>query len=148
MKTKGCQGVVITAANQIIELIGFTIEQALSAIDSSVLGAGAVKEIKAGQSSWSGTIDVFYDPGDAGIANMEGALDTGQLVILKMYPGGDTSGLREYSGTALITGISTPVESDGMVQQSFTYEGSGLLTKGAVAFNAAFSDKAKQEHSA
>lgn len=46
------------------------------------------------------------------------------MVELQLYPEGVTS----LSGNALINNVSIPVEIDGMVSQSFTFDGVGLLT--------------------
>ncbi len=141
-KYKGCEGVVIVDTDQILELSGFSIDQAVSAVDASVLGKGGVKEVLPGQSSWSGSIDVFYDPDDAGII----ALVPGKMVVVEFYPAGQTSGRSQYTGTGLVTSISTPVETDGMIKQSFSIEGSGALIVTQTAM-AAFSKGSKKENS-
>jgi len=57
---------------------------------------------------------------------------TGEDVLLTMNPAGETPGLQELSGQALILTAGLPVEIDGMIQQSFTFNGNGLLTKSVI----------------
>jgi len=139
MKYKGCEGVVIINGLTIVELSAFSIDQSANPVDSSVLGNSGFKEVKPGQSSWSGTIDVFYDPDDSGILAM--VLNT--IVAVQMYPAGSDTGKTEYSGNALVTSISTPVETEGVISQSISIEGTGQFQTSILTTSA----RIKKEHS-
>ena len=130
MKYKGCNGQVKTgvALDSIVELIGFTVDETAEALDASVIGGDCAKRVVKGQTGWSGSIDAYYDPAEIGTNN----LAVGSDVLLTLYPAGDTPGLQELAGQALITSVGTPVEIEGMIQQSFAYEGNGALSKTTV----------------
>ena len=129
MKYRGCDGVVKTGAapDQIIELVGFSIDEAANALDASILNDGCNRRVKSGQKSWSGTIDTYYDPGDDGIANLE----IGALLPAEFYPSGELIDVGNFSliGEILVTSIGTPVETEGSITQSYGFEGNGALTR-------------------
>ena len=131
MKYKGCNGQVKTgvALDSIVELIGFSVDESAEALDASVIGSDCSKRVVKGQTSWTGSIDAYYDPAAVGTNN----LSVGSDVLLTLYPAGDTPGLQELAGQALITSVGTPVEIEGMIQQSFSYEGNGALSKTTIA---------------
>ena len=129
MKYKGCNGVVKTgvAQDRIIELVGFSIDENATSHDASRLNDGCVRRVKGGQTQWSGTIDVYFDPGDEGIAN----LVNGEAVPAEFYPSGEAldAGNLLLAGEILVLSAGLPVETEGSLKQSFAFDGSGPLTK-------------------
>ena len=129
MKYKGCNGVVKTgvAQDRIIELVSFSIDVAASVLDASRLNDGCNRRVKGGQKSWTGSIDTYLDPDDAGMSNLE----VGEIVPAEFYPSGEVldAGNLLLSGEILITSIATPVETEGSITQSYGFEGNGELTK-------------------
>ena len=47
-------------------------------------------------------------------------------------PEGDTAGDFQLSGTGIVTGISQSQSYDGLVERSFTVQGTGALTIGTI----------------
>lgn len=78
---------------------------------------------------WSGSAEAYFDPADAG----QIGLDTGDVVDLHFYPGGDASGSHYRSGQAVVTGTPISANKDGWVAITFNFVGKGALTKGTVA---------------
>lgn len=120
----GKDGAVKSGADVLAELRGFNIEQTTEALDNAVIDGSGHASNKAGQKSWSATIDAFYDPADP----VTSQLTNGAEVDLEFFPSGDTTGEQEYAGTGLCTAISTPIEINGMVQQSFSVACASVLT--------------------
>ena len=79
--------------------------------------------------SFSGSIDCFWDEGDtAG----QVALAVGASVTLVFYPEGADAGDTYYSGTALVTGKTITGSFDGMVEASISVQGTGAITTATV----------------
>lgn len=129
MKYKGCNGVVKTGAlaDQIIELVGFSIDESASALDASILNDDCNRRVKGGQKSWSGTVDTYYDPADPGMSNMI----VGASIPAEFYPSGEVLDAGNFllEGEILITSVSLPIETEGSITQSFGFEGSGALDR-------------------
>lgn len=124
MNYSGCEGLVTVFGQAVIELTGFTVEQSTNALDASKMDGTCNRSVKKGKTSWSGNVDIFYDPDEL----WRDDLKNGLVVGLTMYP--EVS--KNLSGNALISNISTPIEIDGMITQSFTYEGIGELDTGGI----------------
>ncbi len=126
MNYSGCKGVVQVGAvpDRIVELTGFTIDQSANSLDASILDGTCTRRVKAGQLSWSGTIEAFYDPVDAGLT----FLTVGSNVPAQFYPTGEETGEQYLFGSILITSVGLPVVTDGMITQSFAFDGDGVLT--------------------
>ena len=121
----GSEGTVrIGATNAIAEIRSYTITQTGDTIEDTSMGDSA-RTYKAGLTSWSGSVDCFWDETDT---NGQNALTIGASVNLRVYPEGGATGATYYSGTALVTGITRQASFDGMVEASFTFQGTGALT--------------------
>jgi len=86
-------------------------------------------ELKSSLTSFSGSLDVFWDETDT---SGQGALTIGSEVTLNVYPEGDTSGDTYYTGTAIVTGVSRSASFDGLVEASVSVQGTGALTSTTV----------------
>ena len=119
----GSEGLVKIGTATVGELRSYSISETAGTIEDTTLGDSA-KTYKAGQTTWSGSCDAFWDEADAG----QTAITAGASITLNFYPEGDTTGDTYASGTALVTEISTSSSIDGMVEVSFSFQGSGALT--------------------
>ena len=91
--------------------------------------ARSTAKLLFGLTSFSGSIDVFWDETDtAG----QGALTVGAEVTLNLYPEGDTAGDTYLSGAAIVTGRSVSSSFDGLVEMSISVQGNGALTQTTV----------------
>ena len=123
----GSEGVVKVGANAIGELRSYSISETAGTIEDSTL-TDTAKTYKAGQTTWSGSCDVFWDETDTG----QGALTAGSEVTMNFYPEGDAAGDTYKTGTALVTEISISAAIDGMVEASISLQGTGALTETTV----------------
>ena len=129
----GNNGVVKTAADggsvaAVTEVRSFSLESTADVIDCSAMGS-LNRVYKTGMQTFTGTIDVFYDPADA----EQERLEVGTNIDFELYPQGTaeagTDDKNYYSGGALVTGRTINATTDGMVEMSITVQGSGALTK-------------------
>ena len=128
----GNNGVVKTAAEggsvaAVTEVRYFSLESSADTIEASVMGS-LNRVYKAGMQTFTGSVDVFYDPADA----EQERLLVGTTVDFELYPQGDSeSGTDDknfYSGSAIVTGRTINSTTDGMVEMSITIQGTGALT--------------------
>jgi len=119
----GQSGLVKIGSTTVGELRSYSISETAGTIEDTVLTDGA-KTYKAGQTTWSGSCDAFWDESDAA----QSAITAGASVTLAFYPEGDASAASYASGSAVVTEISTSSSIDGMVEVSFSFQGSGALT--------------------
>lgn len=128
----GNNGVVKTAAEggsvaAVTEVRSFSLESSADTIEASVMGS-LNRVYKAGMQTFTGSVDVFYDPADA----EQERLLVGTTVDFELYPQGDTEGGSDdknyYSGSAIVTGRTINSTTDGMVEMSITIQGTGALT--------------------
>ncbi len=124
----GSEGTVKVGSDAIAEIRSFSIEETADTLEDTSMGDGA-RTYKPSLTSFSGSIDVFWDENDtAG----QGALTIGAEVTLNLYPEGDTAGDTYLSGAAIVTGRSVSSSFDGLVEMSISVQGSGALTQTTV----------------
>ena len=121
---KGSEGVVKILTNIVAEVRDWSLEETAETIDSTQLSDSA-KTFEVGTTSWSGSVNAFWDETDT---NGQVAMSAGASVTLNLYPEGATSGDTFGSGTAIISSISKSGGIDGLVEASFSFQGSGALT--------------------
>lgn len=124
----GSEGTVKVGANAVAEIRSYSLEETGETIEDTALGDTA-RTFKTGLTSWSGSIEVFWDETDT---NGQGALDVGSSVTLNVYPEGADTGDTYMTGTALVTGKTITGNFDGMVEASFSLQGTGALTESTV----------------
>lgn len=120
----GSEGVIKVGTNTIGNLRSYSYSETAGTIETSTLSATA-KTYKAGQTTWTGSCDVFLDEDDAG----QDALTVGSEVTMNFYFEGATTGDTYHTGTAIVTEISRSAAIDGMVEASISLQGTGALTE-------------------
>lgn len=125
---KGSEGTVKVGSNAVAEIRSFSIEETADTLEDTSMGDSARTYLPS-LTSWSGSVDVFWDETDT---SGQGALDVGSSVTLNLYPEGDTAADTYYTGTAIVTGKSVSSSFDGMVEASFSVQGTGALTETTV----------------
>ena len=120
----GSEGTVKSGANDIAEIRSFSLEESADTIEDTTMGDTS-RTYLTGLKTFSGSVDVFWDETDT---NGQVSFAVGSSVTLAVYPEGDTSGDTYYSGTAIVTGRTITSSFDGMVEASFTLQGTGALT--------------------
>lgn len=124
---KGKEGVVKVGTNVVGEVKSFSLEVTANEVDTSTLGSDWTGTDST-QNSWSGSVDMFYDPADSG----QGGIVVGSKVTLELYYEGETSTTDYDTGSALVTSVSRTQSFDGMVEMSFNFRGDGALTTSTV----------------
>jgi len=125
----GNDGVVKAGANNIGEVMSFTVNQNMEPIDDTSMG-DVWRSHLAGLKTWDGTVETRWDDTDTA----QEALTVGASVTLELYPEGTTAGDYKLSGTASITSISQTQSYDNTtVMRTFTFQGSGALTIGTAS---------------
>jgi len=122
---KGSEGTVKVGSDTIAEITGFTFDERANTIEDTELGDSA-QTFQVGLTNWSGTVDCHWDETDS---SGQGAMSIGSSITLNLYPEGAASTDTYYSGTALITGITRQASRDGMVEASYTFQGTGALSE-------------------
>ena len=126
---KGSEGIVKVGSNAVAEIRSYSIEESADTLEDTSMGDSA-KTYKASLTSFSGSLDVFWDETDT---SGQGALSIGAEVTLNVYPEGDSAGDTYYTGSAIVTGVSRTASYDGLVEASISVQGNGALTESTVA---------------
>jgi predicted secreted protein len=125
---KGSEGTVKSGANAIAEIRSYTITQSADTIEDTVMGDSA-RTYLSSLTSFSGSIECYWDETDT---NGQLTLDPGSTVTINIYPEGSTSGDTYYTGSVIITEKAITASFDGMVEASFSFQGTGALTETTV----------------
>ena len=125
---KGSEGTVKVGSNAVAEIRSYSIEESADTLEDTSMGDSA-RTYKSSLTSFSGSIDVFWDETDT---DGQGALSIGSEVILNVYPEGDTTGDTYYTGSAIVTGVTRSGSFDGLVEASVSVQGTGALTQTTV----------------
>ena len=123
----GKEGVVKAGGTAIGDLTGFTLETTADVVESTAL-TDSDKSFTAGRTSFSGSLDMNFNRANA----QQASLLAGSSIAFIVYPEGADSGDRTYSGSGIVTGMSTSNSMDGMVTRSVTFQGNGTLTVSTV----------------
>ncbi len=125
---KGSEGTVKSGANAIAEIRSYTITETADTLEDTTMGDTS-RTYLSSLKTFTGSIDCFWDETDT---NGQLTLDPGSSVTINIYPEGSTSGDTYYTGTVLITEKSITASFDGMVEASFSFQGTGALSETTV----------------
>ena len=123
----GKEGVVKAGGSAIGNLTGFTLETTAGVVEKTAIDDGT-KSFISGRTSFSGSLDMNFNRANA----PQATLLAGSSIAFIVYPEGADSGDRTYSGSGIVTGMSTSNSMDGMVTRSVTFQGNGTLTVSTV----------------
>jgi predicted secreted protein len=124
---KGSEGTVKVGTDAVAEIRSYSLEESADTLEDTSMGDSA-RTYKSSLTSFSGSIDVFWDETDTA----QNALSIGSEVTLNVYPEGETAGDSYYTGTAIVTGVSRSASFDGLVEASVSVQGTGALTSTTV----------------
>jgi hypothetical protein len=124
----GSEGTLKVGANTIGEIRSFSISESADTLEDTSMGDVA-RTYKSSLTTFTGSIDVFWDELDAG----QVAMVVGASVTFSAYPEGATAGDKYYTGTAIVTGLTVNSSFDGMVEASITLQGTGALSLSTAA---------------
>ena len=124
----GSAGVVKAGGNTIGEIRSFTVDQTGDTVEDTAMGDTS-RSFKATLNTFTASIDALFDDTDT---TGQGAMTIGSSLAFLFQPEGSGSGAFQLSGTGIVTGISQSQSFDGLVERSFTVQGTGALTIGTV----------------
>jgi len=120
----------------------FTIESTQDAVEVTTMSGTGFRDYLPGLSTFTVTGDIYYDDGDAAQTDLLEAASEDMITDssaagyanadFEVYPTGNESGSQKLSGKGVVTSFSITSAVDGMVEASFTIQGSGALTIGTV----------------
>jgi hypothetical protein len=125
---KGSEGTVKSGANAIAEIRSYTITETADVLEDTSMGDSS-RTYLASLKTFTGSIECFWDETDT---NGQLTLDVGSTVTINIYPEGSTSGDTYYTGSVIITEKSITASFDGMVEASFSFQGTGALSETTV----------------
>jgi hypothetical protein len=124
---KGKDGVVKVGSNAIGEIRNFSVEETADTIEDTAMGDTARTYVDS-LTQFTASIDALFDDTDTA----QTALTIGSTATFSFLPEGDSSGKYSLSGSGIVTSISRSQSYDGLVEISFSLQGSGALTIGTV----------------
>lgn len=125
----GASGTIKIGTDAIAEVRSWSLEEQADTIDCSIIGTSA-KIYKAGQTGWSGSLTCYWDETDT---NGQMTLVIGASIALELYPEGSESTDTYYTGDVYITGVSRSGAHDGMVEATYSFQGTGACTESTVS---------------
>tara|TARA_R100001443_G_C3339762_1_gene174203 strand:+ start:372 stop:761 length:390 start_codon:yes stop_codon:yes gene_type:complete len=122
------EGTVKVGSNAIGSIRSMSLEASAETIDATTI-TDAAKVNLAGTKSYSGSVDCYWDEADT---NGQLVLIEAASVTLEFGFEGSTTGDYTYTLAAVVSGVSISSAVDGMVEASFSFTGTGALTRGTV----------------
>lgn len=122
------EGIIKIGSDTLGELRSYSISQTAGTIETTTLG-DAAKTYTAGQTSFSGSAEAYWDEADAA----QTAITVGSSLTISFYAEGATSGDKFYTGTVLVTEVGVSAATDGIVETSFSFTGTGALALSTVS---------------
>lgn len=80
--------------------------------------------------NWSGSMTCKRNDSDT---NGQGAILVGASLAAEFYPDGDATGRAKLSGTVIVAGVDEGATQDDANEISFSFTGTGALTRGTVS---------------
>jgi hypothetical protein len=125
---KGSEGTVKSGSNAIAEIRSYTITETADTLEDTTMGDSS-RTYLASLKTFTGSIECFWDETDT---NGQLTLDPGSTLTINIYPEGSTSGDTYYTGSVIVTEKSITASYDGMVEASFSFQGTGALSETTV----------------
>jgi len=125
----GSEGVVKIGTNTLAEVRSWTLTNTADTIEDTTMG-DSWRTYKSVLSAFTGSVVCYWDETDT---NGQNALTSGSTVTLNLYPEGNQTGDKYYSGSAIVTSIERTASFDGMVEATFSFQGTRTLTTSTAA---------------
>ena len=126
----GHSGSCTAATNSVGTAKAWSLDLTGETVDTTNFASAGWKESVATLKAWSGTITVIFDGGaDTGEASLITGITTGASVALILDTSATGAGTAEkFSGDALITSMPITNDVNGIIEVSFSFEGTAALT--------------------
>lgn len=115
----GKGGLVKEGSNTVSQVRAWTLDFTCDPLETTDFGDSGHKTYIAGLDGWSGSLEAHHASGAAPLTL--GTTYTLHLIL-------DNANNKEYSGSAIVTGLHPNVSVDGVVTVSVDFQGSGTLT--------------------
>jgi len=125
----GSEGVVKIGTNTLAEVRSWTLTNTADTIEDTTMG-DSWRSFKSVLSAFTGSVVCYWDETDT---NGQNALTSGSTVTLNLYPEGASTGDKYYSGSVIVTSIERTASFDGMVEATFSFQGTGTLSTSTAA---------------
>lgn len=112
----------------IAEVKDYSFDESTEILSRRVLLFNGTKKMP-GIKDATGSINFYYDPADAA----QNVIKNGATVSLTLYPQGNETGKTKLELNAIISGLTLPVDVEGFVQRSASFEMDGELTESTVS---------------
>jgi hypothetical protein len=126
---KGREGTARIGGTTVGEVISWNVTVTANMQDASRMGDAWTRD-ESVSGSWSGDIEVFWDPADAGqSAAFGGTTIIGNRVTLNLYPRGVTGfPAVNVTGTVTIEEMGLPQAFGELIKRTFKFKGYGAPT--------------------
>ena len=125
----GKNGAVYVGTNAVAEIKDWSLETTSEVVADTVMGDSWVTN-KPTLKSWTSSFNAIWDDADT---TGQLSLDEGAEITLNLYPIGNTTGNKYWSGACIVTSVSKTAAVDGLFEASFSVTGNGALTEDDVA---------------
>ena len=125
----GKNGAVYVGTNAVAEIKDWSLETTSEVVADTVMGDSWVTN-KPTLKSWTSSFNAIWDDADT---TGQLSLDEGAEITLNLYPIGNTTGNKYWSGACIVTSVSKTAAVDGLIEASFSVTGNGALTEDDVA---------------
>jgi len=120
----GKSGAVYVGAVAVGEIKDWSLEETGAVVSSTTMGDDWTKNV-ATQKSWTASFNAFYDETNDG----QDDLAVGGSITLNLYPDGNTTSQKYWTGPCIVTSVSKSASFEGLIEASFSVTGSGPLTE-------------------
>lgn len=122
---------VIGSSGVLNELTSWQLTEKGDQVEVTAMSASAgPKDFVAALSEWSGQVSMNYDPTDA---DGQELLVANYATTLKVYPQGDGSTMKYWSGSIFVTDAQRQASVDGKIALTVSFKGTGALSRATVA---------------
>ena len=128
MAITGHSGSVTVASGSMGNAKAWSLDVTQETVDVTDFDSSGWKESAATLNSWTGSITAIFDASGTAEGALQTGLTGGSSVSLSLTLGGGAGSYDVYSGSAIITGQSITNDVNGIVEATFSFEGTGALT--------------------
>lgn len=122
----GRNGVITLDGTAVAQITSYTVNETADTAECTHFDTGGFREYKTTFKSFDGSFDLVWD-------RQDGTIDVGAEYDMILYPEGDNGATLDWtiSGTIIITGLEISAETEGNVEASVTFQGTGDLVRAA-----------------
>lgn len=126
---RGQEGLARVGTSAVAELRSWSLDITQDTIEDSTMG-DTFRTYTTGMKSWSGSFTCYWDEADTNGQMALVPLGTNAGTATATFlPEGTATAATSYSGVVVVTGVSHSAAFDGMVEATYSFQGSGTLTK-------------------